>query len=100
MKYLLLAYVDPQTGGGGTADDALSGNFQRVKEATSVSIFDGLVSLSAPKPGNNLVGYSILEARDLNDAIRIASRMPQVLTGRVEIWPISEEREELLEGAN
>ena len=100
MKYLLLAYVDPKARGGGTAGDAQSGNFRRVKEATSVTILDGLVSLSAPMPGNNLAGYSIVNARDLNDAIRIASRMPQAVSGRIEIWPIIEEEEELIEHAS
>jgi len=33
-------------------------------------------------------GYYLIEANDLNDAIRIASKMPQVRTGTIEIRPL------------
>jgi hypothetical protein len=35
-------------------------------------------------------GFYLIEARDLNDAIRVASRMPPARLGSIEIRPILE----------
>lgn len=93
MKYLLLAYDESITPQGKPDDAGQPGFFQGVQAGTSASILDGLVSLSAPLR-DSLVGYRILDARDLNDAIRVASRAPEALAGRIEIWPISDEKGE------
>jgi len=37
-----------------------------------------------------LGGYYLIEARDLNDAIQIASRIPSARLGSVEVRPIME----------
>ena len=33
-------------------------------------------------------GYYLIEANDLNDAIRVASKMPQMRTGTIEVRPL------------
>ena len=40
-------------------------------------------------PGD-LSGFYLIEAKDLNDAIRIASRMPAARVGAVEVRPVTE----------
>lgn len=35
-----------------------------------------------------LGGYYLIEATDLNDAIRVASKMPQTRTGTIEVRPL------------
>jgi hypothetical protein len=37
-----------------------------------------------------LGGYFLIEARDLNDAIQVASRIPSARTGSIEVRPIME----------
>lgn len=37
-----------------------------------------------------LGGFYLIEARDLNDAIQVASRIPSVKTGSIEVRPIQE----------
>jgi hypothetical protein len=45
-----------------------------------------------PYPGTNehLDGFYLIEAGDLNDAIRIAARMPTARIGGIEIRPVRE----------
>ena len=58
------------------------------RSATTVQICDGQVAVnegpfvatSAP-----IVGIFLIEARDLNEAIRVAAQMPQVQSGSIEI---------------
>ena len=47
--------------------------------------------------GEALTGFLLIEARDLNDAIRVASRVPFAAAGTVEVRPIrplKEQRED------
>jgi hypothetical protein len=37
-----------------------------------------------------LGGYYLIEAKDLNDAIKVASRIPSVRSGSIEVRPIVE----------
>jgi hypothetical protein len=37
-----------------------------------------------------LGGYYVIEARDLNDAIQVASKIPSVKVGTVEVRPIED----------
>ena len=39
-----------------------------------------------------LTGYFLIEARDLNDAIRIASGLAEVSNGTIEVRPVQEHR--------
>ena len=43
-------------------------------------------------------GYYIIEAKDLNDAIQVASRIPGARVGCVEVRPIAEDRQTLALG--
>ena len=66
---------------------------QSVALATSVRIRDGK-SLVTDGPfaetREQLGGYFLVEARDLNEAINIASRIPGARKGTVEIRPVLE----------
>jgi hypothetical protein len=42
-----------------------------------------------------LGGYYMLEARDLNEAIQIAARIPGARTGCVEVRPVAEDTQTL-----
>jgi hypothetical protein len=41
-----------------------------------------------------LGGYFLIEARDLNDAIQVAARIPSARTGSIEVRPIMEFNQE------
>lgn len=64
---------------------------QPVATATTVRIRRGkLQTTDGPfaETKEQLGGYYLIEAQDLNEAIRIAARIPAVRTGSVEIRPI------------
>ena len=42
------------------------------------------------KPGLHLNGFFVIRARDLNEAIRLATLMPQAQAGAIEVRPILE----------
>ncbi len=59
----------------------------RNHEATELRIENGAF-LSAPLP---LAGFAIIEAADLDEAIRLVSRSPCAIAhGVVEVWPLEE----------
>jgi hypothetical protein len=62
-----------------------------VGEATIVRVRGGIVTVSdATFAGTRapLAGFYLLEARDLNDAVRLAAKNPPAPPGRIEILPI------------
>ena len=66
---------------------------QPVQAATTVRLRNGKVSTTDgpfAETKEQLGGYYLIDARDLNDAIQIASRIPSVRHGSVEIRPIQE----------
>lgn len=66
---------------------------QPVASATTVRVRQGrLQTTDGPfaETKEQLGGYYLIEATDLNEAIRIASRIPACKTGCVEIRPIME----------
>ena len=66
--------------------------------ATTVRVRDGKVSTTdGPyvETKEQLGGYYVIEARDLNDAIQVASRIPGARTGCVEVRPIAEDEQTL-----
>ena len=66
---------------------------QPVRTATTVRVRNGRVSIAdGPFAGTQeqLGGYYLIDARDLNNAIRLASKMPPARLGCVEIRPIEE----------
>jgi len=82
-------------------DDALrasghylaSGALQSVQTATTVRIRDGrTLATDGPfaETKEQLGGFVLIEARDLDEAIRVASKIPPARLGCVEVRPIRE----------
>ena len=64
-----------------------------VATATSVRIRNGKLSTTDgpfAETKEQLGGYYLINARDLNDAIQVAAKIPSARTGTVEIRPIVE----------
>jgi hypothetical protein len=72
----------------------LGGNaLQPVQTATTVRLRNGKVSATDgpfAETKEQLGGYYLIEARDLNDAIQVASRIPSAKLGSIEVRPIME----------
>ena len=70
----------------------LGGNpLQPVHTATTIRSRNGKVSTTDgpfAETKEQLGGYYLIEAKDLNDAIQVASRIPSVKTGSIEVRPI------------
>ena len=63
------------------------------REARTVRVRDGRVSATDgpfAETNEQLGGYYLIEARDLNDAIQVASRIPSARMGSIEVRPIME----------
>ena len=110
MKYLCLVYGEEQAisqmadehcvafdeevrkSGHCLASEAL----QPVSTATTVRVRNGKVSVTDgpfAETKEFLAGFYMIEARDLNEAIQIASRIPPAQVGSVEVRPIRPIRE-------
>jgi hypothetical protein len=72
----------------------LGGNaLQPVQTATTVRVRNGKLSTTDgpfAETKEQLGGYYLIEARDLNDAIQVASRIPSARMGSIEVRPILE----------
>jgi hypothetical protein len=69
---------------------------QPVSAATTVRVRNGKVSVTDgpfAETKECLAGFYMIEARDLNEAIQIASRIPPAQVGSVEVRPIRPIRE-------
>jgi hypothetical protein len=70
----------------------LGGNpLQPVHTATTLRSRNGKLSTTDgpfAETKEQLGGYYLIEAKDLNDAIQVASRIPSVKTGSIEVRPI------------
>ena len=112
MKYLCLIYDDEKKMGAMSKNEAdafmgeyfaftegirKSGHYvggealQPVHTATTVRVRNGkLSSTDGPfaETKEQLGGFYLVEARDLNDAIQVAARIPSARTGSVEVRPI------------
>ena len=105
MKYLCLVYGEESKLGTLSDEECLaydaalhkSGQclaaeaLQPVQTATTVRVCNGKVSVTdgpfaATK--EQLAGFYLIEARDLNDAIRVAAKIPPARPGCVEVRPI------------
>jgi hypothetical protein len=107
MKYLCLVYLESQKlhavpdsecmacgvglreGGFLLAAEAL----QPVETATTVRIRNGKVSVTDgpfAETKEQLAGFYLIDARDLNDAIQVASKIPPAREGSIEVRPIRE----------
>lgn len=66
---------------------------QPVQMATTVRVRNGMVAATGgpcAETREQLSGFLLIDARDLNDAIRVASRVPSARLGCVEVRPIQE----------
>jgi hypothetical protein len=114
MKYLCLIYDDETKVGSMPQDTAdafmqeyfsfsdairrsghyLGGNaLQPVSTATTVRVRNGRTSTTDgpfAETKEQLGGFYLIEARDLNDAIQVAARIPSARLGSVEVRPIME----------
>ena len=110
MKYLCLVYLDEKRldelpdedcvaydteirkSGYCLASEAL----QSVQTATTVRMRNGKLSVTDgpfAETKEQLAGFYMIEARDLNEAIQIASKIPPARVGCVEVRPIRPIRE-------
>jgi len=65
---------------------------QPAETATSIRVRDGSVFISngAARARERLGAFYLIDARDLNDAIRIAAKMPGARLGSIEVRPLEE----------
>jgi hypothetical protein len=66
---------------------------QPVATATTVRSRNGKLSTTDgpfAETKEQLGGYYLIEARDLNDALQVAQKIPSVRTGSIEVRPIQE----------
>ena len=64
---------------------------QPVKTATTIRVRDGrLLTTDGPfaETTEQLGGFYMIEARDLNEAIQVAARIPSARIGSIEIRPV------------
>ena len=105
MKYLCLVYMDEkrleevddneciECGDGLRRSGHLLGGeaLQSVQTATTVRMRNGKVSVTDgpfAETREQLAGFYLIEARDLNEAIQLASRIPPAQVGSIEVRPI------------
>ncbi|MFN8583186.1 MAG: YciI family protein [Gemmatimonadaceae bacterium] len=78
---------DIKRGGQYVAGEAL----QPIQTATSVRLRGGKLSTTDgpfAETKEQLGGFYLIEARDLNEALQIASRIPSARTGTIEVRPV------------
>jgi len=72
----------------------IGGNaLQPVNTATSVRVRGGKMSTTDgpfAETKEQLGGYYLIEAKDLNDALQVAAKIPSAKSGTVEVRPIQE----------
>ena len=71
---------------------------QPTQTATTVKVRNGKVSTTDgpfAETKEQLGGYYLIEAKDLNDAIQVASRIPSARHGAVEIRPVVDFSQEM-----
>jgi len=64
-----------------------------VATATTVRVRNGKVSVTdgpVAKTKEQLAGFYLIEARDLNEAIQVAAKIPPAREGSVEVRPVRE----------
>jgi hypothetical protein len=70
-----------------------SSPLQSVQAATTIRVRSGTMSITDgpfAETKEQLGGFYLIEARDLNEAIRLASRMPPARIGCIEVRPLKE----------
>ena len=70
-----------------------SARLQPAEMAATIRVHSGSVFISGTQvvePKERLGGVHLIDARDLNDAIRIAAKMPRARLGWIEVRPLEE----------
>ncbi len=110
MKYLCLVYLDEKRLDECSDSDCLaydaairkSGHciaseaLQSVQTATTVRVRNGKASVTDgpfAETKEQLAGFYLIEAKDLNEAIQLAARVPPARVGSIEVRPIRPIRE-------
>jgi hypothetical protein len=112
MKYLCLVYADearlavmPQSEIDALIDEVLANEeelresghlilaeaLEHVEEATTVRVRNGKLSATDgpfAETNEQLGGFVLIEARDLNEAIQVAGRIPSARIGSIEVRPV------------
>lgn len=112
MKYLCLIYLDEQrldelpdedcvaydTGIRKSGHCVASEALQSVQTATTARVRNGKRSVTDgpfAETKEQLAGFYLIEARDLNEAIQIAAKIPPARLGSIEVRPVRPIREML-----
>jgi len=99
MKYLCLVYLDERKQSDipdRECADYADGLRQRgtlVAAETTVRVRNGKVSVTDgpfAETKEQLAGFYLIEARDLNDAIHVAAKIPPAREGSIEVRPVRE----------
>lgn len=111
MKYLCMVYLDESRGDEVPHDDEClaydeeirrtghciaSEALQPVQTATTVRVRNGKTSVTDgpfAETKEQLAGFYLIEAGDLNEAIELAARIPPARMGSIEVRPIRPIRE-------
>src|SRR5919198_294511 len=110
MKYLCLVYLEAEklhavpdrecaACGNGLRERGIlvaAEPLQPVETATTVRVRNGKVSVTDgpfAETKEQLAGFYLIDARDLNEAIQVAARIPPATVGSIEIRPIRPIRE-------
>jgi len=105
MKYLCLVYMDEETLDAVPDSDCMaygqslrdSGHYlaaealQPVHTATTVRVRNGKMSMTDgpfAETKEQLAGFYLIDAKDLNDAVQVASRIPPARVGSIEVRPV------------
>jgi hypothetical protein len=107
MKYLCLVYLEkdkwnavPDQECANCGDSLRQSGFllaaeplHPVETATTVRVRNGKLSITDgpfAETKEQLAGFYLIEARDLNDAIQVAARIPPAREGSIEVRPVRE----------
>jgi hypothetical protein len=114
MKYLCLVYLDEKRLAELSDEDCVdfdtaarkSGHciaseaLESVHTATTVRVRDGKVSVTDgpfAETKEQLAGFYMIEASDLNEAIQLAARIPPARAGSIEVRPVRPIRETVVD---
>jgi hypothetical protein len=107
MKYLCLVYMDEKTLDAVPDSDCMAygeslrktGRYiaaealQSVHSATTVRVRNGKMSMTDgpfAETKEQLAGFYLIDAKDLNDAVQVASQIPPARVGSIEVRPVRE----------
>ena len=107
MKYLCLVYLEPDkfhavpdrecfACGEGLKDSGMllaAEPLHPIDTATTVRVRNGQVLVTDgpfAETKEHLAGFYLIDARDLNDAIQVAAKIPPARAGSIEVRPVRE----------